>query len=60
MLIMKKMKYMIMLLCAVMLATTSCEDFLDITPEGQVKRDPLLSTPEGIEDAMYGVYSQMR
>ena len=57
---MKKLKYMILLLCAVVLATTSCDDFLDITPDGQVKRDPLLSTPEGIEDAMYGVYSQMR
>lgn len=57
---MKKMKYIILLLCAVVLGTTSCDDFLDITPDGQVKRDPLLSTPEGIEDAMYGVYSQMR
>ena len=57
---MKKMKYIILLLSAVVLATTSCDDFLDITPDGQVKRDPLLSTPEGIEDAMYGVYSQMR
>ena len=57
---MKKMKYMILLLCAMMVATTSCDDFLDITPDGQVKRDPLLSTAEGIEDAMYGVYAQMR
>lgn len=57
---MKKMKYIIMCLCALSLATTSCDDFLDITPEGQIKRDPLLSTPEGIEDAMYGVYSQLR
>lgn len=47
-------------MCALVLTTTSCDDFLDITPEGQVKRDPLLSTAEGIEDAMYGVYSQMR
>lgn len=39
---------------------TSCENFLDITPDGQVKRDELLSTPEGIEDALYGVYAQMR
>ena len=45
---------------ALMFTTTSCDDFLDITPDGQVKRDPLLSTPEGIEDALYGVYSQMR
>ena len=44
---------------ALMFTTTSCDDFLDITPDGQVKRDPLLSTPEGIEDALYGVYSQM-
>ena len=57
---MKKMKYIILLMCALVLTTTSCDDFLDITPEGQVKRDPLLSTAEGIEDAMYGVYSQMR
>ena len=41
-------------------AMTSCDDFLDITPDGQVKRDPLLSTAEGIEDALYGVNSQMR
>ena len=57
---MKKMRYIIMCMCALMLTTTSCDDFLDITPDGQVKRDPLLSTAEGIEDAMYGVYSQMR
>lgn len=57
---MKKMKYIVLLLCATLLTATSCDDFLDITPDGQVKRDPLLSTPEGIEDAMYGVYSQMR
>ena len=57
---MKKMKYIILLMCVTLFTTTSCDDFLDITPDGQVKRDPLLSTPEGIEDAMYGVYSQMR
>lgn len=56
---MKTMKYIIYLFVA-LIATTSCEDFLNITPEGQSKRDQLLSTPEGIEDAMYGVYSQMR
>lgn len=57
---MKKIKYIILLLCTALFTTTSCDDFLDITPDGQVKRDPLLSTPEGIEDAIYGVYSQMR
>lgn len=49
----------IYVLCALMMAT-ACENFLDITPQGQVKRDDLLSTPEGVEDAMYGAYSQMR
>lgn len=39
---------------------TACDDFLDITPEGQIKGDEMLTTPEGIEDALYGVYSQMR
>lgn len=44
--------------CTILL--TACEDFLNITPEGQAKRDELLMTAEGIEDAMYGVYSQLR
>ena len=56
---MKKIKYIIYLFVA-LFATTSCENFLDITPEGQSKRDPQLLTPQGIEDAMYGVYSQLR
>lgn len=54
-----KMKYIIYLF-VVLFATTSCEDFLNITPDGQAKRDELLATQQGIEDAMYGVYSQMR
>ncbi|MBO7301963.1 MAG: RagB/SusD family nutrient uptake outer membrane protein [Bacteroidaceae bacterium] len=57
---MKNITYIILSLLVLNLTTTSCEGFLDITPEGQVKRDPLLSTPEGIEDALYGVYSQLR
>lgn len=57
---MKKMKYIISALVAFALTMTSCEGFLDITPDGQAKRDPLLETEQGIEDAMYGVYSQMR
>ena len=50
--------YLAVMLTAVMM--TSCENFLDITPDGQVKRDELLSTPEGVEDALYGVYAKMR
>ena len=55
---MKKIIYMLM--SVALLTTTSCEGFLNITPDGQSKRDELLSTQQGIEDAMYGVYSQMR
>ena len=44
----------------VLLSITSCEGFLNITPDGQAKRDELLSTKQGIEDALYGAYSQMR
>lgn len=56
---MKKILYTILLTVAA-LATTSCEDFLNIVPEGQAKRDELLETTEGIEEAMYGVYAQLR
>lgn len=56
---MKKIIYIAHLM-VVLFATTSCEDFLNITPEGQAKRSELLETAEGIEDAMYGVYAQLR
>lgn len=46
--------------CLILAGLSSCDNYLDITPEGQVKRDEMLSTPEGIEDALYGVYAQMR
>ena len=39
---------------------TACNDFLNITPEGQIKRNELLETSEGVEDALYGAYSQLR
>ena len=55
---MKKIVYILM--SVVLLSTTSCEGFLNITPDGQAKRDELLSTKQGIEDALYGAYSQMR
>lgn len=43
-----------------LLMLSACESFLDITPEGQVKRKELLSSASGIEDAMYGAYAQLR
>ena len=42
------------------IAATSCEGFLDITPDGQVKRAEMLATNEGVEDALYGVYAKLR
>lgn len=56
---MKTFKHiLIALTCGI--AFASCDDFLDITPEGQIKGEELMTTPEGIEDALYGVYSQLR
>lgn len=55
---MKELRFIYILFALFLM--TGCENYLDITPQGQVKRDELLSTPEGVEDAMYGVYSQMR
>lgn len=53
--------YNTILLCALALAgLASCNDFLDITPEGQVSKEDQLSTAAGVEDALYGVYSQLR
>ena len=48
----------VLLSCSFFLS--ACDDFLDITPDGQVKRDEMLLTTEGIEDALYGAYAQMR
>jgi len=45
---------------AFMMLMTSCNKLLDITPDGQQKRDELLQAEEGIEDAMYGVYATLR
>ena len=42
------------------IAATSCEGYLDITPDGQVKRDEMLATNDGVEDALYGVYAKLR
>lgn len=50
----------IILTASALTLTTSCDDFLDITPDGQVKRDELLETNEGVEDALYGAYAQLR
>lgn len=56
---MKRTKHIAFILAASLLSV-SCSNFLDITPDGQVKREEMFQTHEGIEDALYGVYAQMR
>lgn len=57
---MKIFKIMALWLAMAPLLLASCSDFLDITPQGQRKRDQLLETQDGIEDALYGVYATLR
>lgn len=54
------MKKIFIYITIILLALTSCNGFLDITPDGQQKRNDMMKTQEGIEDAMYGVYATMR
>ncbi len=39
---------------------TSCDDFLDVRPDSQKLESDLFSTPQGFEDAIYGVYGSMQ
>ena len=56
---MKTLKYILLtIVCGI--SFTSCDDFLNITPNGQINGEEMLSTPEGIEDALYGTYAQLR
>ena len=54
------MKHLRHIYIIAVVALASCSKFLDITPDGQVKRDEMLQTTEGIEDALYGAYAQLR
>lgn len=47
------------ILAATFLVNTSCNNWLDVTPQAQVNADKLFSTPEGFENALYGVYTSM-
>lgn len=40
-------------------ATTSCSDWLDITPEGQVEAESMFADEAGYEEALAGVYQSM-
>lgn len=55
-----KSRYIQLLIAGLLLFTTSCEKFLDIVPEGEIKQKDLFTSASGVEDALYGVYAQMR
>lgn len=38
---------------------TSCNDWLDVTPQAQVSAEKKFSTPEGYESVLYGIYISM-
>ena len=38
---------------------TSCNDWLDVTPQAQVSAEKIFSTPEGYESVLYGIYISM-
>ena len=53
------MKNKILIAVTLMVCTiaSSCNDWLDVTPQAQVNADKLFSTPEGYESAVYGIYT---
>ena len=42
-----------------LLAHYSCNDFLNVQPEGEIVNNELFQHAEGFEDALYGVYAQL-
>ncbi len=53
---MKLFKY---LLISGGLLLSSCSNFLEVRPDGEVVNDALFSNDEGFQDALYGVYAQL-
>lgn len=46
------------ILCSA-LSTTSCENWLNVSPKADMKADDLFSTQEGFRDALIGIYASM-
>lgn len=40
-------------------STTSCNDWLDVTPQAQVSGEKIFSSPAGYESVLYGIYISM-
>lgn len=49
-----------LLIAGMLSVTLSCDDFLDVTPKGEVLSKELLTDAKGFENALYGVYASMR
>lgn len=52
------MKRIICILC-LGLVMSSCAKFLDVNPKGEVFDGDMFTSAEGVEDALYGVYSEL-
>ena len=46
-------------LALLLFAGTSCQDWLDVSPESQVKYDDLFSTKNGFKDQLTGIYTKL-
>lgn len=56
---MKKTIITLFVSISVLFSLTSCNDWLDVTPQAQVSADKIFSTPEGYESVLYGIYISM-
>lgn len=53
---MKKRILIIFTLFVFALINSSCDSWLDVTPQAQVNAEKLFSKPKGFENALYGIY----
>ncbi|MEG1737925.1 MAG: RagB/SusD family nutrient uptake outer membrane protein [Odoribacter sp.] len=50
----------IMIILGILITSSSCDNFLDVHPKGEVLNKDLLKDQQGFENALYGVYATMR
>lgn len=50
----------IAIFAGLLMISSSCDNFLDVRPKGEVTSKELLKDQEGFENALYGVYATMR
>ena len=55
---MKKIYQYVCLFLSVV-AFSSCNDFLDVQPKGQLEENKMFDDMMGFEDAMFGIYAKM-